>query len=118
MARRSVLFGDVMVASFKVLLSLERSSRKVLMHDLKVWSLSLALLEIMSRRTFFLPELFERSRLQSAKSDMARTSHFDSECLIRTDMGALLVASSFYEAFRIQIGLATALGMHPPKRKS
>jgi hypothetical protein len=45
---------------------------------------------------------------------MARTSDFESECLIRTGMGALLVTSSFYEAFRIQIGLAELLSGCPP----
>jgi hypothetical protein len=45
---------------------------------------------------------------------MAQTSHFDSECLIRTDMGTLLGISSFSEAFRIQIGLAELLSGCPP----
>ena len=49
---------------------------------------------------------------------MAQTSHFDSECLSRTDMGALLGTSSFSEAFRIQIGLAELLSGMLPKRKS
>jgi hypothetical protein len=137
MARRSVLFGSVKLVSCTELvaifgtvgsrqwLSLELSmrakqGRKLLMRDLNIL-VTIAHVPEINVAT----DLIETGTIRTVSSCRAlnRTCRgfpiIDSECPIRTDMDALLGTSSFSKAFpHADRARRTALGIHPPKRKS